>query len=110
LHAYVDFGLNHPDHYQITFMIADQHAADPDRAARRHGVGCQAFDCLRVAVDACMKAGRLRVIDLDLASQVLWAGVHGITSLLIVHPDFPWVNKQALIDGMIGTLLEGLRV
>jgi len=106
--AYAEFGLENPDHYQITFMTADARAADA-QANRRHEVGCQSFGCLKQTVSSCIEADFLRVVDIDLASQILWAGVHGITSLLIAKPSFPWVDKKKLISETIDTMLEGLR-
>ena len=105
--AYVAFGLEHPDHYQITFMNPSVRCAT--ETDRRDIVGCESFECLRQGVGACIEAGFFRVNDLDVASQVLWAGVHGITSLLIAKPSFPWVDKGALIEGMVDTLIGGLR-
>jgi AcrR family transcriptional regulator len=107
LFAYVAFGLEHPDHYQITFMTPDLRCGG--EADRRDAVGCQSFECLRLGVGACIGAGLFRVNDVDIASQVLWAGVHGVTSLLIAKPAFPWVEKRALIEEMVDTLLGGLR-
>jgi hypothetical protein len=46
--------------------------------------------------------------DIEAISQILWATIHGITSLLIVRPEFPWVEKEKLIDRMLDTALEGL--
>ena len=105
--AYVAFGLEHPDHYQITFMTPAVRCAN--ETDRRQAVGCESFGCLRTSVRDCIEAGALRVIDVDTASQVLWAGVHGVTSLLIAKPAFPWVDKTALIEEMVDTLLKGLR-
>jgi hypothetical protein len=42
-------------------------------------------------------------------SQILWAGIHGIVSLLNNHLDFPFVEKNKLIDGMIETMIDGLK-
>src|SRR5215204_1262423 len=39
--SYVEFGLENPDHYKITFLM-DQ------RAPGRREVGCQSFECLRM--------------------------------------------------------------
>jgi phage portal protein BeeE len=39
----------------------------------------------------------------------MWAGGHGITSLLITKPNFPWANKNQLIELMIDTLIDGLK-
>jgi hypothetical protein len=76
---------------------------------RRNEVGCQSFGCLKQTVQSCVEADLLRVDDVDLASQILWAGVHGVTSLLIAKPAFPWVDKKKLISETIDTMLEGLR-
>jgi hypothetical protein len=40
---------------------------------------------------------------------MLWAAIHGVTSLLITKPLFPWVNKNALIDLMIDNAIQGLK-
>jgi AcrR family transcriptional regulator len=106
--AYAEFGLENPDHYQITFMTMNARIPDA-QVNRRHEVGCQSFGCLKQTVSSCIEAGLLRVDDIDLASQILWAGVHGITSLLIAKPSFPWVDKKKLISETIDTMLEGLR-
>jgi hypothetical protein len=51
----------------------------------------------------------MRVRDAEAASQTLWAGVRGITCLLIIHEHFPWVERGQLIDSMVETLLGGVR-
>ena len=58
-----------------------------------------------------MLAERFRKIDLAVASQVLWAGIHGVTSLLITvgEDEFPWVERNQLIDETIETLVRGLK-
>jgi hypothetical protein len=44
----------------------------------------------------------------ELASQVLWCGVHGVTSLLITHAAFPWVGREQVIHSVVDTLVYGL--
>jgi hypothetical protein len=39
----------------------------------------------------------------------LWAGIHGITSLLIVMPNFQWGDRDEVIDQLITMLVDGLR-
>jgi AcrR family transcriptional regulator len=105
--AYIEFGLEHPAHYQITFMTPALRCGE--ESERRNAVGCESFECLRQGVGACIEGGFFRVNDVDLVSQVLWAGVHGITSLLIAKPSFPWVTQSELIEGIVDTLIEGLK-
>jgi hypothetical protein len=54
-----------------------------------------------------MESGAIEKGDVDLASQTLWAGIHGVTSLLIGHQGFPFVNKKTLVNSVIDTLLKG---
>jgi hypothetical protein len=68
----------------------------------------QAFDFLRRRVYDCIAAGKFREVDPELVSQTLWAGVHGVTSLLIIHcHGFPWVGTDQLIHSMVDTLVAG---
>jgi len=104
LRVYVDFGLSNPGHYRFVFMMP---APTGDRAPG--AVPHEAFEVLREAVRECIESGAFRASDVETTSQALWAVIHGITSLLIARPDFPWVDRDTLIDKVIDTALEGLR-
>jgi len=102
---YIEFGLKHPDHYKLTFMV--QHGQDELEGRYENSMGHRAFEILRFCVQECIASGVFRRLDLNPASQALWAGVHGITSLLIARPDFPWIEKDRTIDLLIDSLCEG---
>jgi AcrR family transcriptional regulator len=105
LRTYVEFGLKHPKHYEVTFMLP----LTVDLGDEFEGsLGQRAFEYLRVGVANCMASGEIKKGDVDLISQTLWAGIHGITSLLIGHEGFPFVNKKTLINSVIDTMLKGL--
>jgi AcrR family transcriptional regulator len=106
---YVDFGLNHPEHYKLTFINHPQHPRDEKRHLREESMGMKAYGNLRANVEACIRAKKFRETDVEAVTQMMWAGGHGITSLLISMPDFPWAKKDQLIDLMIDTLINGLR-
>ena len=103
LRAYVEFGLRHPHHYQLTFMTRPSGDGE-----RRRQVGQEAFNCMRAAVKTCVEHGKFRTTDVELASQVLWTAVHGLTSLLITHSTFPWVTRERLISEAIQSAVRGL--
>jgi hypothetical protein len=46
--------------------------------------------------------------DPKTAAQTLWAGIHGVVSLMITKPYFDWVGREALTRSMIDTLIAGL--
>jgi AcrR family transcriptional regulator len=110
LRRYVDFGLAHPQHYQATFGIP--HGHDPKKDARYKEPGTmsmQAFSFLPRLVGECVKQKKLAKVDVQRASCALWAGIHGITSLLIVMPNFDWKDPDKVADQLISMLIEGLR-
>ena len=72
-------------------------------------MGMKCYGNLRAAVEACIKANKFRQTDIEAVTQMIWAGGHGITSLLITMPTFPWVKKSKLIELMIDSLIDGLR-
>jgi AcrR family transcriptional regulator len=106
--AYIEFGLENPHHYRATFMMLFPEGFDKEKYVRPDSPGMQAFDFLRRSVHDAMAAGKLRVEDAELVSQTLWAGIHGITSLLITHEKFPWVGREKLARSMVETLLAGV--
>jgi AcrR family transcriptional regulator len=105
MRAYVEFGLANPNPYRVMFMIEGDH----DLECYQKSMGERAFNYLRDGVIACMKAGLIRRVDPDLTSQALWAGLHGITSLLITHEQFPWADRDRLIDTTIGMMMQSLK-
>src|SRR5262249_25376993 len=108
LMAYIEFGLENPHHYRATFMMKIPEDFEKEKYVKPDAPGMQAFDFLRRCVYDAVAAGKLSVKDAELASQTLWAGVHGITSLLITHEKFPWVGREKVAQSVVETLLDGL--
>ena len=107
--AYVDFGLTHPDQYTVAFLLDSGQRLAPEEVLEKFPRAMEAFYELRVGVTACMETGEFAEADPDLLSQVIWAGLHGITALLIVKPSFPWCDRNRLIDLTIQTMIESMR-
>jgi AcrR family transcriptional regulator len=101
LRAYVEFGLRNPNDYRFAFMLKPPLENRPYKV---HG----AFESLRYMVGRCVEEKRFRAVDVETTSQALWACVHGITSLLIQRPAFPWVAKKKLIEQVIDTAIDSL--
>jgi AcrR family transcriptional regulator len=99
LKAYVRFGLRYPNHYRFAFMRRPKPGP-----YQTH----DAFEYLRECVRRCIEAGRFRQVDAETSAQLLWAGVHGLTSLFLARPNFPWVGRDALIDETIANSIRGL--
>ena len=110
LRRYVEFGLKHPQHYQATFGIPHGHDAEKDtRYQEPATIALQTFGFLPRLVGECVKQKKLAKVDVRTASCALWAGVHGMTSLLIVMPNFNWGDPDKVVDQLVTMLVDGLR-
>jgi AcrR family transcriptional regulator len=109
LMAYIQFGTENPHHYRATFMMKIPESFEEGKYKQPDSPGMQAFDILRRCVYDCITAEKFKNVDAELVSQTFWAGIHGITSLLITFDNgFPWVNKDKLIHAMVDTLVAGV--
>jgi AcrR family transcriptional regulator len=103
LRAYVEFGLEFPDHYHAAFILRRT-----GRSIAEHGPPHASFDVLRESVRACIDRGLFSSCDGEHISQLLWTSIHGVTSLLIGFPKFPWIGRDELIDSVIDMALRGV--
>jgi AcrR family transcriptional regulator len=102
--AYIRFGIENPEQYRILFMRRNAtRKLDPDEL--RESV---AFEQVVRAVERCVQEGVLEargdVIEIALE---LWSVTHGVTSLIIGMPSFPW--PKGFADGVLTTYVLGLR-
>jgi AcrR family transcriptional regulator len=105
--AYARFGLEHPEQYRILFMR--KAAPETEEAEHERLRNSSGFNFVLAAVVECMEAGLMRRGDPFLAAVALWSVVHGITSLLISKPAFPWPPLEEFLDYTIRAHLNGVR-
>ena len=103
--AYIDFGLEHPDPYRIAFMIEhpDSETSPPTEEEMKPGLN--AFAHLRDAVARRLGAGHP---DLEVCTQSLWAGMHGLVALLLTRCSFPWAERERLIEWHVDAMIHGV--
>jgi len=98
--AYVEFGLANPNIYEFAFLMR--------RPGRKPDKPHVTYEGLQALVRRCMQEKRFRRMDVDVASQALWAAAHGITSLLIIRPHFPWADRDRVIAQVVDAAVDGL--
>jgi len=101
--AYVKDGLQNPGTYRFLFM-GGVHVRDDFELERMPG--SEAFIHLVDAVERCVEAGAFRRVDAFETAAGLWTVVHGVTSLQLSHPHFPW--PEDLAEQVIDAQLRGL--
>lgn len=91
-HAYINFGLEHPSHYRLMFMTPKFETDEPSIAKGNPSEDAYAF--LRGILEQAALEGRLKpeYRDIELVSQLVWSGVHGIISLEIAKCKDQWVE------------------
>ena len=105
--AYIRFGLDNPEPYRVLFMT--RAGQWPDSWTPERMVGISAFGHLVQAVQDCIDAGAFRDEGAMMMAVGCWVTVHGITSLLLTLPGFPWPDLDSLIEYLMTTPVEGLR-
>jgi AcrR family transcriptional regulator len=82
---YVEFALNDPAHFKITFSgVVEREKAYPDFVSMSHS----SFDLVVEIVRRCQAAGVLKPGSPDLTAMSLWSLVHGFVSLALEN-QFP---------------------
>lgn len=103
--AYIRFGLDNPEPYRVIFMR--KATATPLPWQHEKLLSSSAFGHLLQDVTAAIEAGRIEG-DPMLVSVYLWSIVHGITSLLISKPNFPWPDLDRILDQVAGSAIAGV--
>lgn len=102
--TYVRFGLDQPRTYQVMFMLRPRLATrNVEDTTDEH-----AYTMFRNCVARCIENGEFRAADPDALAQLLWASVHGLVSLRVTLPDFPWHDPELLAGTLIDAELRGL--
>jgi AcrR family transcriptional regulator len=107
LRTYIQFGLDNPNHYIVTFVLAKSGLDVHNGGTRKAGLSC--FECLAGVVRNCMEAGYLEPGDPLETAQAIWTAIHGLTSLLVSKCSFPFVEQTRLIERLIDILIKGIR-
>lgn len=105
MRAYADFGFANPNAYRLIYLTRPGEAGSAEGVARRVGRGL--YDRLRTTVEDMAKEGRLNR-DPHTATQLIWAGVHGLVSLMLTKPYFDWDDRDDLIETMMNAVISDL--
>jgi AcrR family transcriptional regulator len=110
--AYVRWALDNPGQYRVLFMLPGTHSHDEETAndsfdpVKSHIQGLQQLDR---ALAGAVAQGLIHPSGptMELAT-LLWSMVHGIASIRIAQPDFPWPDVEKTVGDMFQILAIGM--
>jgi AcrR family transcriptional regulator len=106
---YVEHWLAHPDDFRVIFLIEDRPSPPAGRYYVETSQVLSHFDGITAVFRDAVACGELpRRTDADLAAQAYFCVLQGLAGSLITVPEFPWADRDALIDAAIDCFLRGL--
>ena len=106
MQAYIDFGFANPNAYRLIYMTRPVELRHGALSAAQE-LGGSLYRSFEQVVEDAEAEGRLRG-DARTTAQALWAGCHGVVSLVITKPYFDWVEHEALVAALMDGLFAGL--
>ncbi|MBD3836380.1 TetR/AcrR family transcriptional regulator [Brevundimonas sp.] len=106
IEAYVAFGFDHPNAYRLIYLTRPAEAREGAQTMAQE-MGAGLFDSFEAAVAETVQAGRMTG-EPKVIAQAIWAAAHGVVSLMITKPYFPWSDRQALVDTTLDAVFGGL--
>lgn len=111
--VFVDFGMEHPDHYRLMFLSSNFNVIKKEAFIERGNPAQDCYAYLKATITDAMAAGRFRpeFTDADELCQFFFASVHGLVALHIVKGDDPWVEWRPIrptARKMTEALIRGL--
>jgi AcrR family transcriptional regulator len=106
LRAYVQFGLERPDEYRLTFMSRLFRRSEPRTCAIE--MADRSFALLQDHVTELMRDGTFQPGVPALTAEAIWAMLHGVTALLLDQADNLETPRAALIEASLDLLEAGL--
>jgi AcrR family transcriptional regulator len=112
--AYLAYAISHPNHYRLMFMTPEPFSDEEPEHVEKGNINQDSYAFVQWTVKEAIEQGLLRPehTDVDLITQVVWAGVHGIAALYIAKHCDKWVDwrpPEKTADVLIEALLRGLK-
>lgn len=105
--AYLAFGREYPDYYQLA-VIRNVVSEDRDLPYMdEDSVILRLYQIFVETVKDCLASGQPDNRGPEAVAQSVWACLHGALSLRIVHTQFPWVSEEQFYDTIAEIAIKG---
>lgn len=105
--AYLRFGMGHPVHYRLMFMVRGEFLERPNPPGYESII--DAFGVLERTVREGLARGDLPPQPPEVYTSYLWSHVHGLVALHLATPYFPAEGVEALFLAHLEVFARGVR-
>lgn len=105
----VEFAFDNPNQYKVFFLTRPNVYGTQEEFMKRESMARNSYFAFREIVQACIKAGKLRRMDIDVLTQVLATAPHGLIAMTLYRNSFPWADRKVLATTLVDGLLKGLQ-
>ncbi len=106
--CFVDYWLEQPDHYRVIYLNEDVVGDGKDSSFVESSGIVKRFSLAHDLITQAMAAGQIKAGDAELITQALLCVLHGIAHSLITIPEYPWRERDQLIEATLETFFFGL--
>jgi len=105
----VEFAFDNPNQYKVFFLARPNVYGTQEEFMKRESMARNSYFEFREIVRDCIKAGKLRRMDINVLTQVLATAPHGLIAMTLYRDGFPWSDKKVLANTLVDGLLRGFR-
>lgn len=105
--AYLHFGITHPLHYRLMFMVRGEFLERPNPPGYESVI--DSFGVLQRAVEEGLTRGELLPQPAQIYTSHLWSHVHGLVSLHLATPFLPRESLEGLFLAHMEVFRRGAR-
>ena len=85
----LEFAFDNPNQYKVFFLTRPNVYGTQEEFMKRESMARNSYFEFREIVQACIKAGKLRRMDIDVLTQVLATAPHGLITMTLYRRQFP---------------------
>jgi AcrR family transcriptional regulator len=105
---YVTYALDNPNHYELWFRTGRIRLIDHQLRIRHGDWSHRVYQVWLERIDECKAEGLLPDRETLILFQLIWGIVHGMISLRIHHPRFPWLPIEQHVEELHSLIRRGL--
>jgi len=109
LRTYVEYWFDNQSQYELVFLNKDQIGGPDDQYYVEEFGIVGRYDILKNLVQACIEEGTIKSGDPTLYGQTMLCSLHGLLHCLITINEYPWKQREELVDTTLGVLFAGLK-